>query len=207
MYHKAVSKCFSIYFLPLKLLILFKKIMINNKDSNKTRCIDVRILDNRIKGDDFFIKIQIINCRATYEAPLFKVITDYNFIESCEPSSLIKLGYFSKIAESNRIGSIDSTPKYKKTTFSLFNFIKKKNNENNIDINNYHYNFIELLSGIERELKLFIKKSNSVFNVPFNDFMLDKSLLENIYPPDLLRIGYQLCQLDLQEKRQPSFVY
>ena len=205
MYNKALTIFNNIYYLPLNSLSVLKKYFVPN--SQYTRCIDVRVLDNRLKGDDFYIKIQIINCRATYECQLFKVISDYDFIESCEPISLIKLGYLSKIAEDKRILSFKKKSKNKKRSFSLIDCIRNKNNENNINIDNYYYNFIEITSDIERELKLFINRSNSVFNVPFNEMMLDKSLLENIYPPDLLRIGYQLCQLDIIDKSQPMFAY
>jgi|GEM_PF-4662463 len=194
MYIQVISKLYDIYFLPLKIWNVFKSLRHNNN-----RLISVRVIDKRTKNNGFIIKLQIINCRATYEAPLFNIISDYSFIESCDPISLIKLGHLSKLAENNRSHSLKVRVKNKNIFFNLLKLLKIKENNNHIDVKNYHYSFINIHSNKNRELKLLINKCNSFFDIPFNELILDKTILENIYPPDLLRIGYQVCQLDLQE--------
>lgn len=206
MYGKAVSKLYKIYHSPLRILNCLKNYLtyiIEVQDNNK---YTIRVIDKKIKNKKFILKIQIINSRASYNAFLSDVISNYPFMSLCEPLSLIKIGYYSKIEETHREISLNNKKKYH---LNLMNFILKKSKnktENQINVSIYWYSFISIfIENNEIKVRLLILKAKSIFDVPILDLIEDKSLLENIYPPDLVRIGYDQCQLEAQENHISLF--
>lgn len=206
MYSKAVSRLYDIYCSPSKIINGIKGYLLKINDVDDLKAPNVRVVDKKIKNHKVSLKIQIINSRASYTTYLSNVVSDYDFIKLCEPMSLIRIGYYSKIEEMNRSTNLRNKAQSK---IDLFQFITnkfKRKIENKINAKDYWYTFIDLyLHDNEIKIRLFISASNGIFDVPFLDLIQDKSLLENIYSPDLLRMGYQLCQLEIQKKHKPTF--
>lgn len=206
MYSKAVSRLYDIYCSPSKIINGIKGYMLKINDVGDQKTPNVRVVDKKIKRNKVTLKVQIINSRASYTTYLSNVISDYDFIKLCEPLSLIRIGYYSKTEEVKSPLNLQNRPQSK---LNLFQFILnkfKRKIENKINTNDYWYTFIELyINNNEIKTRLLISESSGIFDAPFLDLIEDKSLLENIYPPDLLRIGYQLCQLEIQEKRDSTF--
>lgn len=208
MHSKAVLIFSDLYCTPTRTIEKFKNAIYENKINHRN--INVRLMDKWLQGDDILLKIQIINCRATFNISLRNVLGDYNFIQFCEPRSLIEIGYLSKVEEFKRIYNFD---KKKQIKHSIINFIIKKlikikPKENNINPSDFNYVFVDIqINDNLKSIKLHINKSNNVFTVPIEDLLLDSCLLYNIYPPDLLRIGYQLCNIDIQNESQPMYTF
>ncbi|MGC1183218.1 hypothetical protein [Legionella sp.] len=206
MYSKAVSRLYDIYCSPSKIINGIKGYLLKISAIDIQKTPNVRVVDKKIKNNKVTLKIQIINSRASYTTCLSNVISDYDFIKLCEPMSLIRIGYYSKIEEMNRPLNLGNRVQ---SQINLFQFISnkfKRKIENRINANDYWYTFIELyMHNNEIKTRLLISESSGIFDVPFLDLIRDKSLLENIYSPDLLRMGYQLCQLEIQKKRNPTF--
>jgi hypothetical protein len=206
MYSKAVSRLYDIYCSPSKIINGIKRYMLKINDVGDQKTPNVRVIDKKIKSNKVFLKIQIINSRASYTTCLSNVISDYDFIKLCEPLSLIHIGYYSKIEEVKRPVKLQNKPKTRLNLLQVISNKFKRKVENKINTNEYWYTFIELyIDNNEIKTRLLISETSGIFDAPFLDLIQDKSLLENIYPPDLLRIGYQLCQLEIQEKRHPTF--
>lgn len=206
MYSKAVSRLYDIYCSPSRIINGIKGYLLKINDVDDLKAPNVRVVDKKIKNNKVSLKIQIINSRASYTTYLSNVVSDYDFIKLCEPMSLIRIGYYSKIEEMNRSASLRNKAQSK---IDLFQFITnkfKRKIENKINPKDYWYTFIDLhLHDNIIKIRLFISASNGIFDVPFIDLIQDKSLLKNIYSPDFLRMGYQLCQLEIQKKHKPTF--
>lgn len=206
MYGKAVSRLYDIYCSPGKIINDIKGYLLKINKIDEEKIPNVRVIDKKIKNNKVTLKIQIINSRASYTTRLSNVISDYDFIKLCEPTSLIRIGYYSKIKEMNRPINLGNKEQSRINLFQVISNKFKRKIENKINTNDYWYTFIELyMDTDEIKTRLLIPKSNGIFDVPFLDLIRDKSLLENIYPPDLLRMGYQLCQIETQESRNPTF--
>lgn len=212
MHHNVVSKIYDFYQFPSK-IIRFITESVNLKESHSYlhSNVTLRLVKKTLRKNKVHIKLQIINSRATYSAYIMDVISDYNFISSCEKISLIEIGYFSKVEEYTRMQQLEFNNLDKISGLRLFLNKFKKNNSDHVDgINpeefNYHFINIDCNNG-QSDINLLIASTKLIFKVPFNDLILDSSLLGNIYPPDLLRIGYEICCIDIREKKQPAFSY
>lgn len=212
MYLKAVSRINDFYQFPYKVLCL----IINNLNESRRNLINqppgLRLIKTLLIKNGVRLKFQIKNSRATYIATISDVISDYNFIASCEKVSLIEIGYFSKVEEYKRMQSLSNNTLNKISILnSLFQRIKlrKKISDNSINPDEFHYNFVDIQTNtnLQRYVHLLIASSKHIFQVPYEDLILDSNLLDEIYPPDLLKIGYELCAKDIQENRTPIYCF
>lgn len=206
----AVSKFYDICNLPYNILQTFITTIKEYNENQYNHDKAVRMIGQWLKNNTVMLKIQIIKSRAAYETTISNCISDYDFIELCEPQSLVNLGYATKIEESIKLLHLEQKKLIKKSTLACYanSLSFKGTKENNIDPKNYHYNFIDIEENdSQKKVKLLIKNAKYFFHVPFADLLLDDCLLYNIYPPDLMRIGYHLCTLDIKEKNQLTFAF
>ena len=211
MYFDVVSKLYDFYHFPYKLICQLIHHLHENKKTLFNQESSLRLTNKWLVKNKVHLKIQIQNSRATYTTPICNVINDYDFIASCEKKDLIEIGYFTKVDECKRIEDLTITNPKKASCFKglMSYFIPKESCENNLNPKDFCYSFIniKLDDDLQPQINLLVVGSRLTFTVPFNDLILDSSLLDNIYSPDLLKIGYELCSKEIQEKIQPAFYF
>ena len=195
---------YSAYQLPYKYFCSFTQAPSENK-------INSLVLKKKwLSNDKVRLKIQKINSRTAYVTTVSNTISNYDFIASCEKKSLIEIGYFSKVEEYKKIQQFAYKSKSKIVAIIhwvyLF-FTPSELSENTINPNEFNYNFIDITvdDHLQACINLSIVSTQFTITVLFSDLIADANLLNNIYPPDLLKIGYELCTKELDNEIQPFF--
>ena len=206
MYHHVVSKIYDIYQFPIKIFSALRGSLSSTKTNHSRTTVTHRLIRKNIKNNQLCLKFQIINSRATYSVYLSDIISDSFFISSCEKSSLIEIGYFSKVEEYKRIQQLEFNIPNNNTRLRSILFKYKNTPQSNvINPDEFHYQFSNIEG--QSDINLLIPSTNHFFKIPFNELLIDSGILDNIYPPDLLKIGYELCNIEIRQKKKPTYYF
>ena len=192
------NKFRQLYSLPLKLVRFIRELYIEN-DQISSKDNLVKLANVRIKREIIFLEFQIKYSRATVYYKIDDIVNDLEFITVCHPSDLIQIGHLSKALEIIKLSNFINGKKRK----PLFNRVKSIffNKKRGINMNLASKREFPLsFSDVFYQNKILyiqfkISESNTMFNVPFDDFTCDKDLLFFTNPYDLIKIGYKTAEL------------
>ncbi len=154
------------------------------KRENQEICYKYKISD--ISLENYSFKLQITGSRAGFWNNPVEVINNASIVFNCTPEHLIVIGKL--YAKSLHLKTNSNILKYK--------FLNRFNKKNDFSIYQNRYclfienNPIEVINNNENLLSIIIKGTNKKLKLKYDDVVNNKFLLSQIFPPDLIKIGF-----------------
>lgn len=166
----------------LKKLLQFPLIFIRFiKRENQEPCYRYKISD--ISLENYSFELRISGSRACFWNDPFEVINNAPIIFNCIPMDLIVIGKLH--AKSIYLKPNSNVLKYK--------FLKRFSNNNDFSTYQNKYSlFVEdnPISNNKNLFSIMIKDTNKRLELNYDEIVNNKFLLDKIFPPDLIRIGF-----------------
>lgn len=200
MYNTILKKAKEMYSLPMNTINTIKQ-SYYNEYSHAYRDNAIKLINSKLKNDNFVLTFQIRFSRATIKYTLQQILNDHELLKICHPLDLIQIGCLSKAREliqlnlkiSNTInprkfGNIKHYFKQKKQVQRPVKATAERNKEFSLSIFDIFINNQKIFLNVK------IEQSINTFTLLLQDFILDKDLLFNTQLTELLKVGYLITE-------------